>query len=214
MRAIELTHKSIADIPENEFVERLLADLLWRSEYFELYGNPQKTLNKQRVPLPKGFHGDADIILFSPEYPERAVAFEVKRIKFGVSALRPGGSPNKLHEYQKAIEQANRLHEVGFWKVYLYAMTVVDAREQNAPKFDSGKLVFEGLSTKLKSLVASVVTTNGLNPRVGLCSLDFTQTMDDEPFVIGTHGLHLIRGATEQQQKPEFTKWVTEVFSK
>jgi hypothetical protein len=214
VRINELKHSSIADIPEDQLVERLLADRQWRSEYFELYGNPQKTLNKQRVPLPNGFHGDADIILFSPEYPDRTVSFDVKRIKFWVSALRLGGSPNKLREYQKAVEQANRLYEVGFWKVYLYAMTVVDAREQNAPKFDSGKLVFDGLSTKLKSLVASVVTTSGLTPSIGLCSLDFTQTMDDEPFLVGTHGFHLIRGATEQPQRPELAKWVRGAFSK
>jgi len=214
MTAVELKHSSIADIPEDKFVERLLSDPIWATEMFELHGNPQGTLKKTRVPLPKGFHGDADIILFSPEHPDQAVAFEVKRIKFGVSALRPGGRPNKIREYEKAIEQANRLYEVGFWKVYLYAITVVDAREQNASKLNSGKLVFDGLSMQLRSLVASVVNTNGLNANVGLCDLDFTQTMDDEPFAIGTHGLHLIRRSTEQPQTPEFTKWVSGVFSK
>jgi hypothetical protein len=92
--------------------------------------------------------------------------------------------------------------------------TVVDAREQNAPKLNSGNLVFDGLSMQLRSLVASVVTTNGLNPNVGLCDLDFTQTMDEAPFTVGTHGLRLIRGATELPQKEQLTKWVTEVFSK
>jgi hypothetical protein len=213
MGVIELNHASIADIPESQLVERLLSDRLWRIEMFELYGNPQKTSNKQRVPLPKGFRGDADIVLFSPEYPDKAVAFEVKRIKFGASALRPGGKPNKLHEYQKAIEQANRLYEVGFWKVYLYAITVVDAREQNALKEKSGKLVFDGLSMELRNSVASIITTNGLNPSVGLCNLDFTQTMDEEPFVIGTHGIRMARHAMEQPQMPDFTKWVTQVFS-
>jgi hypothetical protein len=214
MNAVELKYSSIADIPEDKFVERLLSDLIWATEMFELYGNPQGTLKKARVPLPKGFHGDADIILFSPEHPDQAVAFEVKRIKFGISALRPGGRPNKLHEYEKAIEQANRLHEVGFWKVYLYAVTVVDAREQNASKLNSGKLVFDGLSTQLRSLVASVVNTNGLNANVGLCDLSFTQTMDEAPFSIGTHGLNLIRRSTEQPQTQQFTKWVSGVFSK
>jgi len=214
MNAVELKYSSIADIPEDKLVERLLSDPIWATEMFELYGNPQRTLKRARVTLPTGFHGDADIILFSPEHPDRAVAFEVKRIKFGIPALRPGGTPNKLNEYEKAIEQANRLHEVGFWKVYLYAITVVDAREQNASKLNSGKLVFEGLPMPLRSLVASVVSTNGLNANVGLCHLDFTQTMDGEPFTIGTHGLHLIRRSTEQRQTPEFTKWVSGLFSK
>lgn len=214
MNAVELRCSSIADIPEDRFVERLLSDPIWATEMFELYGNPQGTLKKAQVPLPKGFHGDADIILFSPEHPDQAVAIEAKRIKFGISALRPGGRPNKLHEYEKAVEQANRLREVGFWKVYLYAITVVDAREQNASKLNSGKLVFDGLSMQLRSLVASVVNTNGLNAKVGLCDLDFTQTMDDEPFAIGTHGIHLIRHSTEQPQTQQFTRWISGVFSK
>jgi hypothetical protein len=214
MSAIELKHASISDIPEDKFVERLLSDPIWATEMFELYGNPQGTLKKARVPLPKGFHGDADIILFSPDYSDKTVALEVKRIKFGVSALRPGGGPNKLQEYAKAVEQANRLYAVGFWKVYLYAISVVDAREQNAPKLNLGKLVFDGLSMELRSMVARVVTTNGLSPDVGLCDLDFTQTMDDEPFVVGTHGLRLVRRATAQTQRPEVTKWVSEVFAK
>jgi hypothetical protein len=214
MNAVELKYSSIADIPESKFVERLLSDPVWAMGMFELYGNPQGALKKVRVPLPKGFHGDADIILFSPEHPDQAVAIEVKRIKFGISALRPGGKPNKLHEYEKAIEQANRLYKVGFWKVYLYVIIVVDAREQNASKLNSEKLVFDGLSMRLRNLVASVVNTNGLNANVGLCELNFTQTMDCEPFVVGTQGLHLIRRSTEQTQAQEFTKWVSEVFSK
>jgi hypothetical protein len=214
MNAVELKYSSIADIPEDKFVERLLSDPIWAAGMFELYGNPGRALKKARVPLPNGFRGDADIILFSPEHPDRAVAIEVKRIKFGISALRSGGRPNKLHEYEKAIEQANRLHKAGFWKVYLYAITVVDAREQNASKQNSEKLVFDGLSMRLRSLVASVVNTNGLNANVGLCELDFTQTMDCEPFAVGTHGLHLIRRSAEQTQTQEFTKWVSGVFSK
>ena len=167
------TTNLIPEIPEAKVVERLLSDPIWATEMFELYGNPQGTSKKTRVPLPSGFQGDADIILFAPRQPERAVALEVKRIKFGVSALRPGGKPNKLHEYEKAVQQANRLYQVGFWKVYLYAITVVDAREQNAThKLNSGKLVFDGLSMQMRSLVASVVTTNELNPNVGLCDLD------------------------------------------
>lgn len=98
--------------------------------------------------------------------------------------------------------------------MYLYAITVVDAREQNAPKLNSGKLVFDGLSTQLRSLVASVVSTNGLNANVGLCGLDFTQTMDGEPFANGTYGRRLIRCSTERLQTQQFTNWVSGVFLK
>ena len=103
---------------------------------------------------------------------------------------------------------------MGFWKVYIYVITAVDAREQNARGQNPGKLTFEGLSVELKSLVASVVTTRGLNERIGLCCLEFAQTMDSAPFTVGTHGMHIIRRATAVPQSKGLTKWVADVFSR
>jgi hypothetical protein len=177
---------------------------------FELYGVPREGQFKTRVPLdtaPGGFKGDADVLLCRPSQPSVAVAYEVKRIKFGVSALRPGGRPNKLHEFKKAVQQANRLAQIGFSQVYLYIIVVVDAREQNR-----GTITFQGLSSELKSLVASVISPQWLNKRVGLCDLEFTQPMDHAPFTVGTHGLHLHRLATPVAQIEELTKWVAEIF--
>jgi hypothetical protein len=207
----ELTHPSLADIPEGELVQRLLSDPLWRWDMFELHGMPKGMLDKQRVSLktaPGGFKGDVDALRCALNHPEEAVAFEVKRIKFGRSALLPGGRPNKLQEFDKAVEQANRLAQVGFSQVYLYVIVVVDAREQNA-----GQVTYQGLSSELKSLVASVLTPEKLNPRIGFCDLEFTQPMDYAPLSVGTHGVHLRRLGTAAPQRDELTKWVAGVFS-
>ena len=161
-----MAHSSIADIPEDQLVERLLSDPLWPSELFELHGMPRGMRNKHRVQLdsaPGNFKGDIDALLSAPHLPEQAVAYQVKRIKFGIPALRPGGRPNKLHEFEKAAQQANLLARIGFWQVYLYVIVVVDAREQNA-----GKNAYAGLSSELRSLVSSVISTRGLDHRVGL----------------------------------------------
>jgi hypothetical protein len=213
MDTVELIGDAIVDIPEGRHVELLLSDAHLRSRLFELYGNPKGVLDRQRVPLAGGFKGDADVLLIGPNRPEETVAIEVKKIKFGVRALRPRGQPNKLHELEKAIEQANLLDRVGFWKVYLYAIVVVDAREQNAAEESTGKLTFEGLSADLKSLAASVITTRGLNERIGLCHLEFAQTMACDPSV-GTHGLQIVRRAIATQQGEGLTRWVADVFSK
>jgi hypothetical protein len=210
MSVAELTHSSIADIPENELVQRLLSPV-WR-DMFELHGIPRGMLDKERVLLktaPGNFEGDADVLLCSPGRPHEVVAFEVKRIKFGRSALRPGGKPNKLGEFDKAVQQANRLAQVGFWQVYLYVIAVVDAREQNV-----GQNTYLGLSSELRSLVVSVVTPKGLNARVGLGELEFTQPMDHAPLTCGTHSLHLPRLAIPSPQNNELTRWTAEVFSK
>jgi hypothetical protein len=210
MSSAGFAHHSIADIAEDKLVETVLADPLWSREFFELYGMPSRMQNKQRVPLhraPGKCKGDVDALLCLPEFPGQSVAFEIKRIKFGIPALRPGGRPNKLHEFEKAAQQANLLARIGFWQVYLYVVVVADAREQNA-----GKNTYAGLSSKLKSLVYSTVSTSPLDERVGLAIMEFTQTADSTPFTVGTHGLHLLRKSGPIRQSLELTEWVRQVF--
>lgn len=211
MVSTRLVHDSIADIPEDQLVERLLSDPLWSTEYFELAGMPRGMANRQRVLLntaPGNFRGDIDALLCDPNHPEFAVAYQVKRIKFGINQLR-NRTPSKLEEYKKAAQQANLLAKMGFWQVYAYVVVVVDAREQN-----SGKNTYAGLSSELRSLVASAISTHPLDGRVGLATLDFTQPMDYAPFTVGTHGLSLSRLSTPAVQSQNLTKWVGELFSK
>lgn len=158
-----------------------------------------------RRAIPKG---DIDALLCDPQHPGHAVAFQVKRIKFGIDQLR-NRTPGKLQEYKKLAEQTNRLARMGFWQVYAYVVVVVDAREQNA-----GKITYDGLSSQLRSLVASTITTTPLDERVGLAHLEFNQPMDREPFTVGTHSLHRIRGSQPAGQSEELSRWVAEVFSR
>lgn len=97
---------------------------------------------------------------------------------------------------------------MGFWQVYADVIVVVDAREQNA-----GKVTYRGLSSKLRSLVSSVVSTQFLEERVGLGVLEFTQSMDCAPFTNGSHGLHIRRFAKPATQSEELTRWVADIFT-
>ena len=203
-------HDSIADIPEDQFVERLLSDRFWGTEFFELAGMPRGMSSRQRVLLntaPGNYKGDIDVILCDPNHPEQAVVYQLKRIKFGINQLR-NGTPGKLQQYKKVAQQANLLATMGFWQVYAYVVVVVDAREQN-----SGKNSYAGLSSNLKSLVDSAISTALLDARVGLGVLDFTQPMDYKPFTVGTHGLSLRRHSIPAVQSEDLTKWVARLFS-
>jgi len=206
-------HESIADIAEEQLVEQLLSEPLWGYEFFHLAGMPEiRMKNRQRVPLNTAlggiFKGDVDVLLCDPDRPDQAVAYQVKRIKCGISQLRRG-APSKLREYNKLAQQANLLAQMGFWQVYAYAVVVVDTREQN-----SGKLTYACLSSKLKGLVDSAISPDVLNERVGLALLDFTQPMDHKPFTVGTHGFTLRRLSIPAPQNQDLTKWVAEVFSR
>lgn len=125
-----IIHPSIADIPEDELVRMLLSDPTRRSDMFEIYGVPSGASWKTCISLATvlgNFQGDVDVLFCDKAKPEEAVAFEVKRVKFGMRALRDGGKPNKLTKLSKALEQVNRLARVGFWKVFLYIIVVVDS---------------------------------------------------------------------------------------
>src|SRR5690349_14794624 len=154
MSTPEFTHNSIADIPEDKLVEHLLSGP-W-DELFELAGMQRGMANRQKVLLdaaPGKFKGDIDVLMCFPGHPEQAVAYQVKRIKFGISQLS-NRKPSKLREYEKAVQQANRVAEMGVWQVYLYVVVVVDARRQN-----EGENTYAGLSTDLKSLVSTKIST-------------------------------------------------------
>jgi hypothetical protein len=218
MSAPPLAHESLAEIHEDKLVGRVVSDMLWGREFFQFHGMPSGMENRQCVPLrtaPGNPKGDIDVLFSAPNRPEQAVAYQIKRIKFGINQLR-NGTPGKLQEFKKLIQQANLLAKMGFWQVYAYAIVVVDAREQNAEEQNSGQLTFEGLSSEMRSKVDSAFSSAAqfFDARVGFGVMDFTQTMDSAPFTLGTHGLHIRQFSKPALQSEELTKWVADVFYK
>lgn len=156
---------------------------------------------------PGNVRGDVDVLLCPRSQPELATAISVKRIKFGINAVR-NGQPNKLRELKKATEQANRLADVGFRLVYSFVFVAIDTREQNVGE----KISFTGLPVELKQFVYSAVTVQGLNPRVGLYRTEYVQPMDDEPLCTGAFYGHLVRNALPEQQAGSLTEWVSKAM--
>lgn len=170
--------------------------------------NPSAFASVDLKGAPGDFKGDVDVLLCPRSKPELATAISVKRIKFGASAIR-NGQPNKLRELKKATEQANRLADVGFHLVYSFVFVAIDTREQNVGE---EKITFAGLPIELKQFVDSVVTVQGLNPRVGLYRTEYVQPMDDEPLSTGTFYGFLARNAQPVQQADNLTEWVSQVI--
>jgi len=214
----ELVHSSLADVPEDELVEVLLSSPYWRSNLFCWEGIPKNAIDRQRVLLnaaPGHPQGDADILLCAPGQPERTVAYQVKRVKVGMSQLR-FSAPSKLQELKEAVRQTNLLAEMGFWKVFLYVITVVDSREQNFDQISRGEITYAGISNDLKHKINMAVSnsTTSLDPRVGLAEIDLTQASDNSPFTIDASGAKLHRRASEVPQSEQLTSWISGVFSR
>lgn len=216
MIAPALIHESLAEIPEDRLVDRIVADKLWGREFYQLFGMPSGMVSRQCVSLagaPGDLRGDIDILFFAPGLPEQAVAYQIKRIKFGINQLR-NGTPGKLEEFKKLAKQTNLVSRMGFWQVFAYVIVVADAREQNEETEHAGRLTFQGLSSALRSRVDSAVSSAIplFDLRIGIGVMQFVQTMDSEPFTIGTHGLHIRRPCESMPQSEELTKWVAGLF--
>ena len=218
MNTPDLIHNSLADIPEDRLVDRIVTDMFWGREFFQFHGMPSGMVSRQCVSLtdaPGDPKGDIDVLFCAPDLPEQAVAYQIKRIKFGINQLR-NGTPSKLEEVKKLAQQTNLISRMGFWQVYADVIVVVDAREQNAETQNTGKFTFHGLSPELRSLAYSAVSSAIplFDGRIGIGVMEFVQTMDSEPFTDGTHGLHIRRFCEQASQSEELTKWVAGVFSK
>ena len=139
-----------------------------------------------------------------PTHP-RQVAIEVKRIKVHAPTFA-SGIPNKLQEYDKAVEQANLLARVGFAQVYLYVFVVVDSRHHN-----EGRVTYDGLTPELRARIEAVISPERLEARVGLAVHELIQPMDHPPLITGAGGIHLRRVAMAVQQPEELTRWLAQL---
>lgn len=213
----DLIHDSLAEIPEDKLVDRIATDILWGREFFMFHGMPSGMVSRQRVSLataPGDPKGDIDVLFCAPDDPHQAVAYQIKRVKLGINQLRKE-TPGKLEQFKKLSQQTNLISRMGFWQVYAHVIVVADAREQNAEAQRTGKLTFQGLSSELRSLLYSAVSSAIplFDSRIGIGVMEFTQTMDSEPFTVGSHGLHVPRFCEPAPQSEELTTWVAEVFS-
>jgi len=202
-------HASLAEIPESDLVRQLVADPRWHQWLFGLPGMTERPRVLQMIDLrhaPGGFTGDVDILLVAPDQPTVATAIEVKRIKVSAAAFN-SGRPNKLQEYDKGVEQANRLAEVGFAQVYLYVIVVVDSRVRN-----EGRYTYDSLTPELTSAIQARISMERLAPSVGLVVHEFAQPMDHPPLTLALYGGNLKRPATVRVQPADLTNWIVAVL--
>lgn len=206
-------HESTADIREGNLVEYLLAVPYWRRWMFDHYGIPDDPIYMDMVPLitvPGGLprKGDIDVMLCGRGRFEETVVYQVKRVKVNSTQLR-SKTPAKLRDLQEAVRQANLLAEIGFWKVYLYTFTLIDARELSLLGHD--RVHFNEIKHKISCAIDGSI--GSLHGRVGVFEIDLTQTTDSQPITFDHAGGHLRRPATAAPQSYELTKWIGETFA-
>ena len=198
-------HASVADIAEMKLVKLLMDSPIWcQGRLLNIEGIDAASTLYQCVPLtglPGSPRGDIDLLLVPPSRPDHATAIEFKRIKIR------DGEANKLQEFKKGVEQANRLAMIGFYQVYLYILVAVDSRATN-----EGQMSFaDGIGWELRNEIAELISPRCLKPGVGLMHWEFVQTTDHPPLGVGHGGGHLVRLAEPRAQSVEVTAWVEQV---
>src|SRR5208283_1068088 len=71
--ATTFVHTSIAEIPEEQLVDRIATDIIWGREFFQFYGMPSGMVSRQRVSLqsaPGAPRGDIDVLFCAPTLPK------------------------------------------------------------------------------------------------------------------------------------------------
>ena len=203
---------SVTKITESELTDRIFADHTWRV----VLGLPPRAdhtwLHRLRVTLPsherKGrSRGDVDILAMPPKRPDAAVAAEVKCVRVPASSFKTL-EPNGLKNWQKGIQQANRLEELGFHQVYIYLFMVIDSREHNG-----GEWTYSGATPELLERVRSSLDLGKLHPRVGMVENQFVQPVDRPPLELGTAASNIVRMAGAVSQPDGLTAWVRDQFT-
>jgi hypothetical protein len=201
---------SITSVTEALLVDRILDDRLWR----QVIGLPPHThiesFAATRRELPANSNGrsagDVDILIMPPGEPQHAIAIEVKRLKVGAGAFHTG-EPNGLANLYEGIRQANHLASLGFHRVYLYILVLVDSRENNG-----GAYSFAGLTPALIDRLRSSYRLSKLESRIGVVESEFTQPVDREPFMTGGASWNWMRHDSAVDQPDSLTKWVQAQF--
>jgi hypothetical protein len=217
-----LLHRSIADIPESELIEKVLRDWHYRQSLFNIKGlnfdDAQVLKEVELCRFRKDLAGDIDILVIPRSAPSESAAIQVKRFKAKVSLDDAHtGHPRRLEEvFAKGVHQANELARIGFSQVYLWVFVAIDTREQNLGRYcydgpDSipqPRRPGEPLRPSLRCRVDSAISAGSLAARVGLMKFEWTQPMDRAPLELGTYGGSLERLAVSGTQPVELSAWL------
>lgn len=147
--------------------------------------------------------GDVDILLCSPENPEHTIAIETKRVKV---LLTGDGSQkvNKLRDLAEGIIQANGLQSLGFWKSYLMAIVLIDARERRS----ANTLLKYQIQEETRPIY-EIPLESTLHRDVGVAVVEIVQPTGKHFNEQGSVGICVDKKASELEQPSHLTERIS-----
>lgn len=150
--------------------------------------------------------GDIDILLVDKERPDRAIAFECKRLKVtSVETHLP--KINNWKGIKHGVKQANGLQSLGFYKSYLMIILLDDSRH-----FDYPNTMMRNSKWHEVEEVYDMPWNEPLNQDVGIVFVRVTQPTGKHFNEMAGIGFCIDKNANEQEQTISMTNKVKELF--
>lgn len=150
--------------------------------------------------------GDIDILLIDNERPEKAIAFECKRLKV-TSVDSPLPKINNVQGIRQGVKQANGLQSLGFYKSYLMIILLDDSRHFKYPNTMMRNSKWEDVE-----LVYDIPWNEPLNQDVGIVFVKVTQPTGKHYNEMFGIGYCIDKEAIEQEQTIPMTNKIRELL--
>lgn len=150
--------------------------------------------------------GDIDVLLVDPMQPQKAVAFECKRVK-SISIKDGESKLNNVEKIKKGIKQANQYQSLGFYKSYLMIILLDDGR-----KMDTPNVIFRYGRAENIGHMYDIPWQEPLNVDVGIIFVKVNQMTGKHINFSVSIGYCIEKEATPLEQTHEMTNKVRELL--
>jgi len=151
--------------------------------------------------------GDLDLILVDPNYPEKTIVFECKRVK-AVSQDDMPAKVNNIEKVKKGVTQAEFYKPLGFHQTYFVIILLDDGRKYKTPNS-----VFR--TTKVEDLnnLWNIPRQKSLSEDIGIIFVKVEQTTGNHINQTGNFGVCIDRFATQFEQSNDLTNKISELIT-
>lgn len=202
----EPEYKSIREFTESEIIDFIYKENFYHQLYKEIgLSDSQKItiLREQKAPFilnQNSKPGDLDLILHDPEEPEKAIALEVKCVKFKTHNDQVV-TTNKEKSISEGITQINEYLKLGFHKTYLLVVLLDESWQQDKPNSISKE---SGLENAPKLINPRIL--KNLDKNIGLLYMGVRQITPQSVYSNTRLDIRTIQDAVEIDQDERITE--------
>ena len=150
--------------------------------------------------------GDIDILLVDKERPDKAIAFECKRLKV-TSVNSPLPKVNNTNGIKHGVKQANGLQSLGFYKSFLLIILLDDSRH-----FEYPNIMMRNSKWQEVEEIYDIPWNEPINQDIGIVFIKVTQPTGKHFNEMAGIGYCIDKEANEQEQTSSMTNKIKELL--